>query len=428
MYRQINREMLDFIDASPCASFAVDNLRTRLISEGYLELCENELWGVLPGGKYFLTRSGGSLIAFRVPSDRISSYHAVLSHSDCPSLKLKPDFEQDIGGAKKLLVEKYGGAILDSFFDIPLGVAGIVVVSTSDGIIKKSVNLENVCIIPRTPPHLSKEQTTNPATDMCPVYSFGSSLGLRERIASELQVEEEDILSHDLYLYPCGKGILWGEKSEFVTSRALDNLQSVFASLAGFLNSDESSSVPVMAVFDNEEIGSGGDEGAGSSFLADTLWRISVSLGKTEEEHKTLLANSFFISSDAAHARHPNHPELFDSENSPVINKGIAIKYNAQKRYTTTAVSAALFSQIAKMAQVPCQIYANRSDIAGGSTLGHISQSQVSAITVDIGAPMLAMHSSRETVGALDTEYLVRVFEMFYSVYLERVENGYNIK
>ncbi len=428
MYRQISREMLEFINASPCARHAVENLTTSFIAEDYIELSENEEWNIKRGGRYYVSRAGSSLIAFRIPNDEISSFQAVLTHNDSPSLKLKPNFELDTADFKRFSVEKYGGPILESFFDTPLGIAGSVTVNSGDGVCEKSVYLENACIIPRTPPHLSKEQGTNPAVDMCPLYAVGRADGLMSVIASSLSVSCDDILSHDLYVVPCVKGVIWGEKGELVSSPRLDNLQSVFTSFAGFLNSDECTAIPVMAVFDNEEIGSGGEEGAGSTFLSDTLERISASLGKSHEEHLRLLANSFFVSADGAHARHPNHPELFDAANSPTLNGGVAIKYNANKRYTTTAVSAGLFMQIAKMAQVPCQTYSNRSDIAGGSTLGHISQSQSSVLTVDVGASMLAMHSAFETAGAKDTEYLARVFEMFYSVSVERENNGYVIK
>lgn len=428
MYRQISREMLDFINSSPCARLAVENLTASFIAEDYIELYENEVWNIKRGGRYYVSRAGASLIAFRIPNDEVSSFQTVLTHTDSPALKLKPNFELDTAEFKKLSVEKYGGPLLESFFDTPLGIAGSVTVCSGDGVIEKTVYLENVCIIPRTPPHLSKEQGTNPALDMCPLYAVGNADGVTSLIASTLAVSRDDILAHDLYVVPSSKGIIWGEKGEFVSSPRLDNLQSVFASFAGFLNSDETTAIPVMAVFDNEEIGSGGEEGAGSTFLSDTLERISRALGKSYEEHLRLLSDSFFVSADGAHARHPNHPELFDAANSPILNGGVAIKYNANKRYTTTSVSAGLFRQIAKMAQVPCQTYSNRSDIAGGSTLGHISQAQASVLTVDVGAPMLAMHSAFETAGALDTEYLARVFEMFYSVSVERENNGYVIK
>ena len=428
MYKQISEKMLEFIDASPTARFAVENIRATLESEGYEELFENGTWDVEEGGRYFVTRSGASIIAFRIPRREVCSFHAVISHTDSPSFKLKPNFDIEAKDFVRLAVDKYGGPVLDSFFDIPLSLAGSVAVSSDDGVSERLVRLEKICIIPRVAPHLSKEQGTNVACDMIPFYSEGGKDGLKSRIAEELGVSNEAILSHDLYLFPSAKGIIWGEESEFVSSARIDDLQSVYTSLAGFMNSCESSTIPVFASLDNEEIGNTGVEGADSTFMSDVIKRIGISLGKNEEEYLAMLSESFFVSADVAHARHPNHPELYDPQNSPVLNGGVAIKYNAQKRYTTTAVSSALFSKIAQMAQVPCQVYTNRSDLAGGSTLGHSLQSHLSVLTLDIGAPILSMHSACETAGAKDTEYLMRVFEMFYSVSLTKEKDVYVIK
>lgn len=427
MYKEIAFEMVDFINSSPSAEFAVKGIKNRLSGENYEELFENETWDIHEGGRYYFTRSDRSLIAFRIPCREVYSYHAVMSHSDSPSLKLKPNFEIDTKEFKKLAVEKYGGPVLDSFFDTPLDIAGSVVLSCEDGVRKRLLRLENACMIPRIAPHLSREQGTNPAVDMYPFYATDKG-SIAEKIADTLGVEKEDILSCDLYVVPSTRGIVWGEKNEFVSSPRLDDLQSVFTSFAGFLNSDETSAIPVLAVFDSEEVGNVGAEGAGSTLLEYTLERISACLGKSREEHFAMLSESFFVSADVAHAKHPNHPELYDSANAPVINGGVAIKYNANKRYVTTSMSAALFAKIANMAQVPVQVYANRSDIPGGSTLGSDAQSIVSVLSIDIGAPILSMHSSFETAGARDTEYLARVFEMFYSTSLEKVGDGYIIK
>lgn len=428
MYKQISEKMLEFINESPTARFAVESIKDTLESEGFEELFENGNWDVEEGGRYFVTRAGASLIAFRIPKREVCSFHAVVSHTDSPSLKLKPNFDIETKDFIKLAVDKYGGPVLDSFFDIPLSLAGSVVVSSEEGVFERLLRLDNVCIIPRVAPHLSKEQGTSLVSDMLPFYSEGGKTCLKERIAKELGVLKEDILSHELYLFPSSKGIVWGEKNEFVSSARIDNLQSVYTSLAGFMNACESSSIPVFAALDSEETGNGGVEGADSTFLPDVLRRIGIALGKSDEEYLAMLSESFFVSADVAHARHPNHPELYDPQNSPVLNGGVAIKYNAQKRYTTTAVSAALFSRIAQMAQVPCQTYTNRSDLAGGSTLGHSLQSHISVLTIDIGAPILSMHSSCETAGAKDTEYLMRVFEMFYSTSLTKEKDGYVIK
>jgi len=428
MYKQISEKMLDFINASPVPRLAVENIKAALVSEGYEELFENGPWELSEGGRYFVTRAGSSLVAFRIPRREVSSFNAVLTHTDSPSFKLKPSFDVDTKDFLKLAVDRYGGGVLESFFDIPLSLAGSVVLSDENGISERLVRLERVCIIPRVAPHLSKEQGTNLAIDMMPFYSEGGKRGLLERIAEELDVSPTDILSHDLYLFPASNGFLWGEEDEFVSSARIDNLQSVYTSFAGFMNSCEASSIPVLAALDSEEIGNGGIEGADSTFLPDVLERIGFALGRSGDEYRAMLSESFFVSADVAHARHPNHPELYDGKNSPLLNHGIAIKYNSQKRYTTTSVSAALFTKIAQMAQVPCQSYANRSDLAGGSTLGHSLQSHLSVMCVDVGAPILSMHSSCETAGAKDTEYLMRAFEMFYSTSITKEKDTYVIK
>ncbi len=428
MYKQISEKMLEFIDRSPTARFAVENIKTILESEGFEELFENGTWDIEEGGRYFVTRAGSSVVAFRIPKREVCSFHAVLSHTDSPCFKLKPNFDIDTKNFIKLAVDKYGGPVLDSFFDIPLSLAGSVVLSNDEGVSERLIRLERICMIPRVAPHLSKEQGTNVALDMLPIYSEGGKSGLKTKIAEKLGVDTDDILSHDLYLFPSAKGFIWGEEDEFVSGARIDDLQSVYTSLAGFMNSCESSSIPVFAALDNEEIGNGGVEGADSTFLPDVIKRIGIALGKSDEEYLAMLSESFFISADVAHARHPNHPELYDPQNSPVLNGGVAIKYNAQKRYTTTAVSSALFSKIAQMAQVPCQTYTNRSDLAGGSTLGHSLQSHLSVLTLDVGAPILSMHSACETAGAKDTEYLMRVFEMFYSTSITKEKDGYVIK
>lgn len=240
MYRQINRELLDFIESSPTSHFVIHNLKNRLFAEGYEELFENEQWTLENGGRYFVTRDNSSLIAFRVPEAESVSFHAILSHCDSPSLKLKPNFKEETLGIKKLSVEKYGGLISDSFFDIPLTLAGSVILSEDYGISERLVRIDNFGIIPRIPPHFATKQETNPSVDMYLMYGLKNSSDALCRIAKSLSVTPEKILSHDLYLVPYGKGTIWGENDEFISCSRLDNLQSVFASLAGFLNSDES--------------------------------------------------------------------------------------------------------------------------------------------------------------------------------------------
>ena len=227
-------------------------------------------------------------------------------------------------------------------------------------------------------------------------------------------MSEENLLATDLYLYPRTAGTLTGMKEEFVVSPRLDDLQCVFGCLKGFLAAEESGSVPVLAVFNNEEVGSGTRQGADSTFLSDVLRRINTAMGRSEEDYLTAVANSFLVSADNAHAVHPAHPEYADGNEAPVLNGGIVLKYNASQRYTTDAVSAAVFRQVCDEAGVSLQRYSNRADLPGGSTLGNISTAHVSVHSVDIGLPQLAMHSACEVAGAQDTEDLVRAMTVFF--------------
>ncbi len=422
----VSNELLDFIKVSPTPFHAVKSLKERLFEEGYVELFENEKWSVCVGGKYFISRGASSLIALRVP-ENATSFRAVLSHLDSPCMKLKQNFIKESAGAVKLSCEVYGGPIVESFYDKILNLAGRVVISDGEGVSTRLFELENACILPRVAPHLLKDIKPNPATDMLPICSLGNA-DVMQKIADCAGVTKDSILSHDIYVVNGERGTVWGEKEEFITSARIDNLQSVFTSLVGFLNSFEESSIPVMCVFDKEEVGSGGENGADSTFLYDVLRRVSDALGGDNEDFLTRLASSFFVSADVAHAYHPNYPESFDASNAPVMNKGIALKFNSSGKYTTDGESAGVFMQIAKLAQVPVQIYHNRSDIAGGSTLGRFSLCHLSVPCVDIGAGIFAMHSASETAGTLDTEYLARIFEMFYSVHIEKNGNSYTVQ
>ena len=243
-------------------------------------------------------------------------------------------------------------------------------------------------------------------------------------VAENVGVAEEDILGSDLFLYNRMNGSIWGANQEFMSSPKLDDLQCAFSSLKGFLAGENKDAVQVHAVFDNEEVGSLTKQGAESTFLLDTLNRINSALGRTQEDYLTAVANSFMISADNAHAVHPNHPQKSDPTNRPYMNEGIVIKFNANQKYTTDSMSAAVFKSICEDADVPYQVFTNRSDMAGGSTLGNISNSKVSLNTVDIGLPQLAMHSAYETGGIKDTYYLVKALESFYSTSIVQEECG----
>ena len=265
----------------------------------------------------------------------------------------------------------------------------------------------------------------NAQIDMLPLYGDNSSKGsLMKTIAKEAEVEEESILGTDLFLYNRMNGTKIGSNEEYISSPRLDDLECAFTSLSAFLSENTSNSASVYCVFDNEEVGSGTKQGADSTFLYDVLRRINISLGKTEEDYYRLISSSFMVSADNAHALHPNYTDKSDLTNKVYMNDGIVIKYNANQKYTTDAVSASIFKTICDSVDVPYQTFTNRSDILGGSTLGNISNAHVSLNTIDIGLAQLAMHSTYETAGAKDVTYMIDAIKAFYNTSIEQVEDG----
>ncbi len=448
------RKMLSFIGESPSCFHVIANLKDWLAAAGFQELDEREEWRVCAGGSYYVTRNESSLIAFRIPEGEARGFHMAASHSDSPAFKLKeaPEMESEKRYVR-LNTEKYGGMILSTWLDRPLSVAGRVTVCADiaqDGeseqdertglrsgrtdnrqtIVTKLVNLDtDLCVIPNVAIHMNRDINKgieyNPQTDMLPLYGecgSGDAQGmLGEQIAEAAGVDPEEILGQDLFLYVRDKGRLFGREGEFVLSPRLDDLQCVYASMQGFLSVIPKEYIALCAVFDNEEVGSGTRQGADSTFLEDVVTRVCNDLaGQAGESVGTclksrMIADSFLISADNAHAVHPNHPELADPTNRPCLNGGIVIKYHGSQKYTTDAVSAAYIKSLCRRAGVPFQTYANRSDIAGGSTLGNISAAHVSVNSADIGLPQLAMHSAVETGGVRDTAYALRMFQEFFS-------------
>lgn len=439
-FQQCAREMLDFIEKSPTCFHAVDNLKKMLKEQGFQQLDERENWETESGRGYYVTRNDSSLIAFRIPegagkgleSRNVKGFHISASHSDSPTFKIKESPEMKAEKFYvKLNTEKYGGMILSTWLDRALSVAGRVAVKGENGPETRLVNIDrDLLVIPNVAIHLNREtknEEYNPQVDMLPLYAFceeeqGEQGEQKEqegglfmrRIAQEAGVKPEDILGHDLFLYPREKGRLLGERGEFVLSPRLDDLQCVFASAKAFLCSEPKEYINVCAVFDNEEVGSGTKQGANSTFLEDTLWRIGEAMELKRSEMLRLIAGSFLISADNAHGVHPNHPEKNDPTNRPFLNGGIVIKYHGSQKYATDALSGAVMKSICLKAEVPYQTYANRSDIGGGSTLGNISTAHVSVSSVDIGLPQLAMHSAVETGGVKDTKYAVDAFRVFF--------------
>lgn len=422
MYKKTAKKLLKFIQKSPTAFQAVEEMSQRLQKEGFKELKEEKHWDLKAGGNYFVTRNHSAVIAFSIPKKPAWKFHIMASHSDSPALKIKENPEMEVEKAYiKLNVERYGGMLLAPWFDRPLSVAGRLIVRKNGEIQEKLVAVDKeLLVIPNLAIHMNREVNHgykyNVQKDMLPLYSDYDGKGsFMKLMAAEADVAEEDILGHDLFLYNRTPGTVWGANEEFISAPRLDDIQCAFASLEGFLRGERKESIAVHCVLDNEEVGSTTKQGAASTFLKDTLMRINMGLGRTQEEYLMTLADSFMVSADNAHALHPNHTDKTDPVNRPVLNGGIVIKYNANQKYCTDGVSAAIFKDICDRAEVPYQIFVNRSDMAGGSTLGNISNTQVPMKTVDIGLAQLAMHSVYETTGAKDTESLAKAAAVLFA-------------
>lgn len=424
-YMKCAREVLDFIEKSPSCFHAVANVKEMLQEQGFTEVKEAQKWELVPGEGYYVTRNDSALIAFRLPEKPTRGFHMTAAHSDSPTFKIKELPEMTVEEHYvKLNTEKYGGMILSTWLDRALSVAGRVVVREGRELVTKLVNVDkDLLVIPNVAIHMNREMNQgvayNPQCDMLPLFADCSEgkkkNAFMKRIAKAAGVKAEDILSHDLFLYPREKGRVLGENGEFLLSPRLDDLQCVFAESRAFCESRPEEYINVCAVFDNEEVGSGTKQGADSTFLEDTLYRIAEGLGLEKGDYLRMIAESFLISADNAHAVHPNHPEKADPTNRPYVNGGIVIKFHGSQKYATDAVSAAKLKGLCEEAHVPYQTYANRSDIAGGSTLGNISTAHVSVSSVDIGLPQLAMHSAVETAGAKDTFYAVEMMKKFFA-------------
>ena len=415
--------LLHYIKKSPDCFHAVDTLSGLLDSEGYARLPEGG-WTLIPGGKYYTTRNGSSLIAFRVPDETPRGFLLTGSHSDSPCLRLR-DHAELSGAYTRLSVERYGGGINASWVDRPLSIAGRVLVKQGNRIETQLVDMEkDMVVIPNVAIHLNREINNgakyDPARDLIPLYG-GKGASFRQELAAKLGCSPEDILATDLFIYNNQDGIIWGPEGEFISAPRLDDLACVFACTQGFLMAREQDFIPVLAVFDNEEIGSGTKQGAESMFLPDTLQAICEALGLSAADYRRMLTQSMMLSCDNGHGLHPNHPELADTNEAPILNGGVIIKHSP--RYATDGVSTAVFAELCSRANVPVQHYSNRPDQMGGSTLGNIANTKVGVSTVDIGMAQLAMHSCFETAGSRDVDHMIRAVEAFYNANLT-VENG----
>ncbi len=410
-------DLLSFISASPSRFHAVENLGRELTEAGYTRLAESEKWDIVPGGKYYVTRNGSALIAFRVPKADFAGFMISASHSDAPSFRIKQNAE--LSGPDKYIrinTERYGGMLCAPWFDRPLTVAGRVLVKTENAIETRLVYVDkDLLMIPNVAIHMNRNANDgykyDAKCDTIPLMGQGEAKDvMRAVIAEAANCKEEDILGHDLFLCIRQQGLVWGVNNEFVSAPSLDDLQCAYGCFRGFMDATESDSLPIFALMDNEEVGSLTKQGADGTLMSDVVERICTALGR---DKCTAVANSFLVSADNAHAVHPNHPEYTDATHRPVMNGGVVIKHGT--RYATDGAAQAVFTALCEKAGVPVQHFSNRSDLAGGSTLGNIANAHLSMNTVDIGLAQLAMHSPMETAGAQDTDNLIRAMTAFYS-------------
>ena len=416
-----------FLDSAHSVYHAVAGLVKELEQAGYTRLYEGESWQLVPGGKYYLTRGGTAVMAFRVPAGKPQGFLMSASHADRPTFKVKENGEVS-GAYTKLLVERYGGMLIAPWLDRPLSIAGRVMVETENGVEAKLVDIDrDLLLIPNVAIHMNRQANDgykwNPAVDTLPLLGGKDAKGKLNALLEEQAGGK--ILGHDLYLYVRQKASVWGLDEEYISAPALDDLQCAWCCTQGFLAAGESGSVPVLCVFDSEEVGSSSVQGAASDLLESVLSRVCAAMGWDLAQ---MLSQSFMISADNAHALHPNHPELADSANAPLVNGGIVLKFNASQRYCTDGVSAAIFRKVCAKAGVPVQTYCNRADIPGGSTLGNISLGHVSVPTADIGLPQLAMHSCYETAAVADAIALEEAMAAYYGSTLEVSDSSYALK
>ena len=416
------QSLCGFLNESKSLYHASAALVRWLEEAGFVFLDEADLWPLEKGGRYYIRRGRSSVLAFRIPEGEPAGYLLSASHCDRPGFKVKENFELN-GTYTRLAVEKYGGMIIHPWLDRPLSIAGRVLVDTPQGIQTRLIDLDrDIALIPNVAIHIDRQinegHSWNLAVDTLPLLGGADAAGKLGALLEE--AAGGPILGQDLYLYLREEARVWGLDNEYISAAGLDDLYCVYGCAQGFLKAGASSNVQVLCVFDGEEVGSNSPQGADGDLLSGTLERISRCM---DWDHNRMLAGSFMVSADNAHAIHPNHPELADPTNAPRLNGGVVLKFNANQRYTTDGLSAAVFRKICQAAQVPTQVYYNRADMKGGATLGYISLNHVSIPSVDIGLPQLAMHSCYETAGVQDARHLVNAMTAYYSATLE-VRNG----
>lgn len=423
-----NKKLFSYIKASPTPYHAVAHTAKLLEEKGAVRLFESDEISLESGKTYYVTRGGSSLIAFRIPHNIRGGFMISAAHSDSPCFKVKDSPELIGHHTVSLSTEGYGGMICPSWLDRPLGIAGRVVTRTTNGI--KTIltdSTEPCAVIPNVAIHMNRKLNNgisyNNAVDMIPLFSSSEVGSFKRMIAEKAGVNEDDIISWDLSVYCAESGVEWGE---YISAPRLDDLQCAYASLEAFTSAELKESIPVYCLFDNEEVGSLTRQGADSTFLRDTLEAICNSFSL---DIRRMCARSFLASCDNAHACHPNHPELSDKNHAVHMNGGVVIKFNANQKYTSDGVSTGLFRLMCERAGVKSQLYANRADMPGGSTLGNISNAHVSLCSVDVGLAQLAMHSAFESAGADDTESMIcALAKMFESSLVPGIDGDYSVE
>ncbi|CEM60696.1 M18 family aminopeptidase [Treponema phagedenis] len=421
------QELINFIEKSPTVFHVIQNVADILTAHGYKQLQQADTFSLVPNGKYFITNNGSAIIAWQMGSAAITEgFRIIGSHSDSPGFRIKPNPEIVVQNSFITLnTEVYGGPILSTWFDRPLSIAGRVVLKGKE-VLQPIVRLIDfkrpLLIIPNLAIHMNREVNEgyayNRQKDTLPLLSIIDENPAKEDfllnlIAQEADCALSDILEFDLFLYDVQKGSILGANNEFFSVGKIDNLGMAYASVDALVQSESTPFTKVVCIFDNEEVGSSTAQGAGSPFLSDVLNRIVQTQGDSETFQQALAA-SFLISADQAHGTHPNYLEKNDITNFPIINRGPAIKLAASMSYASDAVSVGVFKQVCEKANVPCQTFVNRSDIRGGSTIGPISVRNLNIKTVDVGNPILAMHSVRELGGVQDQESITEAFKAFY--------------
>lgn len=429
MSEYATQDLLQFIQRSPSVYHVVNNMEIILQEQGYEYISETSGWDVQKGGHYYTTRNGASLIAFQVGKQlERPHYQMAAAHTDSPTFKLKHHSMISSQQGTRVNVEKYGSLIENTWFDRPLKIAGRILVDTGKMIQPYLYESEHaLCMIPSLATHLTRSTEQNESSDeFYPILSsaFVTEEEFQEFLAKEIGCQPEQIVGKDLCLVNEQEPSIWGMNREYMSSPKLDNLEGCFCALHGFLQSTNENSISVFACFDHEEIGSNTYQGAMSTFLSDTLTRIHTSLGYEQDSYYSALASSMMLSVDNAHGLHPNYVQKSDDQNHPLLNGGVVIKENARQRYATDGMTRAIFEHICRQANVPVQTYANRSGIAGGSTLGNLSNMQVSVPTVDIGLAQWAMHSIYETAGCQDVTFMIHAIQAFYDSQVEFTDQG----